>query len=210
MEYPSKSVEQAVEALAKLPGIGKKTALRLALHLLRQPQEEAEQLGQAVIDLRRNTQQCQTCGNIADEAYCAICKSGRRDHGLICVVGDAQDLMAIERAGQFSGVYHVLGGLISPLEGVGPDDLNLQRLFERARAHETHELILALSASMEGETTSYYISRQLAEADVKLSSIARGIPMGGELEFTDDLTIARALQQRMQYAGGDSADPTAS
>jgi recombination protein RecR len=208
MEYPSKSIEHAVEALSRLPGIGKKTALRLALHILRAPSEQAEELGEAILNLRRNTQQCAVCGNIADEERCAVCKNPRRDQGLICVVGDVQDLIAIERSGQYTGVYHVLGGLISPLEGIGPEDLNMNSLLERARQPETYELILALNASMEGETTGFYISRQLQNTAVRLSSIARGIPMGGELEFTDDLTIARALQQRMHYNNEESDKET--
>jgi recombination protein RecR len=199
MEYPSKLVEQAVEAFASLPGIGRKTALRLTLHLLKQSPDYTRYFTDALAGMRAGIRRCSNCGNLCDAEICSICASPRRDRGQICVVAEVQDVLAIEKTGHYNGLYHVLDGLISPLEGISPDDLRVPRLLERARFPETREVIFALSSSMEGETTAFYLARQLAGLPVQVSSLARGIPMGSELEYTDELTIARSLQQRTHY-----------
>lgn len=199
MEFPSKVLEKAVEELSQLPGIGKKTALRLALHVLRGSVESAEILGNAIVSLRKDVQYCQTCGNLSDEPICSICSSPRRHNGLICVVEDCKDVIAIENTGQFNGTYHVLGGVIHPLAGIGPSDLNIERLIQRIEEEECKELIFALSSSMEGETTAFYISRKLQPFGLKISSIARGIPVGSELEFADEVTLARSLIHRTAF-----------
>jgi recombination protein RecR len=199
MEYPSQSIQTAVEQLSKLPGIGKKTALRLALHLLKAPESDAVQLGTAIVDLRRNTRRCTECGNLTDGERCNICTSTRRNRSMICVVEEARDLLALEKTGQYNGLYHVLGGVINPMEGVGPGNLNIDTLLQRLEKGECKEVIMALSSTMEGETTAFYLYKKLAGLPVTLTNIARGIPMGSELEFTDELTLGRSLQQRTTY-----------
>jgi len=203
MEYPSRYMEQAVEALSELPGVGRKTALRLALFLLQAPPETAERLAGAIQELQAHTRRCLNCHNICDDEaeQCAICRNPKRDEALICVVGDLPDVLAIEKTGQYTGRYHVLGGLISPMDGIGPDQLSISRLIERVRAlpNDT-EVMLALSASMDGETTAFYLARQLQPFGVKLSSLARGIPMGSDLEYTDEITLARSIRQRTAYS----------
>lgn len=199
MEYPSKYIQAAVEGFSRLPGIGKKTALRLALHILKAPEHEAELLGQAIIDLRKNTRRCDTCGNLSDDVTCNYCLSPRRDDRLLCVVEETRDLLAIEKTGQYQGRYHVLGGIISPVEGIGPDRLNIDRLVQRVEGGTFEELILALPSSMEGETTAFYLARRLSHTGLKMSNIARGIPVGTELEFADELTLGRSLLNRMAY-----------
>jgi recombination protein RecR len=196
MEYPSKTVEEAINALARLPGVGRKTALRLALHLLKQPESEAELLGGAIVALRKNTFFCKRCFNLADGELCKICANPRRQQHLVCIVEDAKDVMAIESTNQFNGVYHVLGGLINPLQGVGPSQLTIEPLLERLRNQPCEEAILALSASIEGDTTAFFLTKKLAPTGVRVSSIARGIPVGLDLEFTDELTLARSLMNR--------------
>lgn len=203
MEYPSKSLENLVEALNRLPGIGRKTAFRLALHLLRAPAAENQALGEAILQLQAHTVFCEECGNIADTHRCRICASTRRRRELICVVAEPQDLLAIERTGQYTGLYHVLGGVINPLAGIGPDQLNIARLVERAQQPEVTEIIFALSSNLESETTAFYLARQLKHTAVRLSSIARGVPIGSELEFTDELTLGRSVLQRLPYNTGN-------
>jgi len=207
MEYPSGTIEQAVKELSRLPGIGRKTALRLAMHLLRRPEHDSIVLSEALRELRLNTRYCTTCHTISDEDTCKICNSLRRDRSVICVVEDTRDVMALENTHQFKGLYHVLGGIIHPIEGVGPDQLNLNTLLTRVEDPEVKELIFAFSASMEGETTAFYIARKIFRKDIRITSIAKGIPVGSELEFTDEITLARSLQNRMSYSGVTPMNP---
>ena len=196
MEYPSKSIEEVVNELSSLPGIGKKTALRLALHILKKSEEEADRLGSSIIELRKNIRYCQTCFNISDDETCNICSNPRRNEKLLCVVEDTKDVIALESTHQFNGLYHVLGGLINPLAGIGPSQLNIESLPERIKAREVEEVIFAFSANIEGDTTAFYISRKLSPLGVRVSSIARGIPVGLDLEFTDEVTLARSIINR--------------
>lgn len=199
MQYPSKLIENAVLEISKLPGIGKKTALRLVLYLLKEEKSEVHLLSQSLTDLREKIRYCSECHNISDDELCGICSSHRRDKKVICVVEDTRDVMAIENTDQYFGLYHVLGGIISPLDGVGPDELTINKLIERAqKENEIEEVILALPATMEGDTTAFYISKKLKDIDVKVSSIARGVPVGGELEYTDEITLARSISSRTQ------------
>lgn len=201
MEYPSKLIENAVNEIAKLPGIGKKTALRMALHLLKADEERTQSLADSLVNLRTKTQYCQRCHNISDASLCAICANRRRDHTVICAVETTTDLIAIENTSQFNGVYHVLGGIISPIEGVSPGDLAIDSLVERIRTSEgeVKEVILALSATMEGDTTSFFITKKLREYPVSITSIARGVPIGSELEYTDEITLGRSILSRKAY-----------
>lgn len=196
MEYPSKNIEEAIAELSGLPGVGRKTALRLALHILKQTEADAERLGLAIISLRKNTRYCERCHNISDEALCKICSNQRRRQDLVCIVEDTKDVIAIEGTHQFNGVYHVLGGLINPLQGIGPSQLQIESLVERITRDGCAEIILALSASIEGDTTAFYLTKKLAPLGVQISSIARGIPVGLDLEFTDEVTLARSLLNR--------------
>lgn len=198
MEYPSKLIENAVEEIAKLPGIGKKTALRLALHLLKQEKGEVKGLSESLVDLRENTQYCTSCFNISDSATCAICASHKRDNAIICVVEDTRDVMAIENTSQHFGLYHVLGGVIMPIDGIGPADLTIDALINRVAATNgnVQEIILALPATMEGDTTAFYITKKLKAFGVKVTAIARGVPVGGELEYTDEITLGRSIMNR--------------
>lgn len=204
MEYPSKLIENAINEIAKLPGIGKKTALRLALHLLREEEEITQSLADALIDLRTKTQYCRICHNISDAETCAICANPRRDSSIICVVETATDLIAIENTSQYKGLYHVLGGNISPIEGIGPGELQIQSLIDRVKAEDTpvREIILALSSTMEGDTTSFFITKKLKDDDVKITTIARGVPIGSELEYTDEITLGRSILGRKAYEQG--------
>jgi len=199
MQYPSKLIESAVESISKLPGIGKKTALRLALHILKEDISYAQGLSEAIIQLREDIKYCNTCHSISDDTTCNICASINRDQSLICVVDDTNDILAIENTGQYSGVYHVLGGVISPVDGIGPSDLNISSLLKRIESGNINEIILALSPTMEGDTTAFYISKKIASFDVKISTIARGIPIGGELEYADEITLGRSIQTRITY-----------
>ncbi len=199
MNFSSKLVESAVQAFATLPGIGRKTALRLALHLVNRPLEVSEQFAGAILEMRRNIRACSTCGNLSDTDLCTICADPRRDTTLVCVVESIRDVMAIEDTQQFRGLYHVLGGVISPLEGVGPADLNLESLVRRVEEGTIQELIMAISPTIEGETTIFYISRMLKDKPVRISAIARGVAFGGELEYADEVTLGRSIVTRIPY-----------
>jgi len=197
--YPSKMIEQAVEEISKLPGIGKKSALRLALHLLKRPEAQSLQLAHAVVQLRTETKYCPQCHMISDGDLCGICASHKRDESIICVVEDLRDVLAIENTGQFTGLYHVLGGIISPLSGISPGDLTIESLVARVASGKVSEVILGLSPTMEGDTTAFYLTKKLKEFPVKLSTIARGITIGGDLEYTDEITLGRSIVGRVTY-----------
>ncbi|MBP9848801.1 MAG: recombination protein RecR [Flavobacterium sp.] len=201
MEFPSKLVENAVNEMSQLPGIGKRTALRLVLHLLKQPIEQTELLSSALTTMRNDIQYCKECNTISDDEICGICSSGSRDKSLICVVEDVRDVMAIENTGMYKGVYHVLGGKISPIEGIGPSQLKITSLVEKVKEGKINEIIFALSSTMEGDTTNFYIFRQIKEYGVKTSTIARGIAVGDELEYADEVTLGRSLLNRIPFEG---------
>jgi recombination protein RecR len=197
--YPSRLLEEAVNEFSKLPGVGRKTALRLVLYLLRQPAAEAEKFGQSVISLRKGINYCQQCNNICEGRDCNICLDERRDRSLICIVEDIRDVMAIENTGQYRGVYHILGGIISPMDGIGPNQLNIESLPGRIEQNHVKEVIMALSTTMEGDTTVFYISKKLRHLNVLISTIARGIAVGGELEYADEITLGRSIVNRTPY-----------
>ncbi|MDE5987294.1 MAG: recombination mediator RecR [Prevotella sp.] len=197
-QYPSQLLERAVGEVSKLPGIGRKTSLRLMLHLLRQDKDVAENLANAVSRLRNEVRYCSVCHNISDTDVCPICANPQRDRSVICVVENIQDVMAVERTGQFRGLYHVLGGIISPMDGIGPSDLEIESLVERVKAGGVEEVIFALASTMEGDTTNFYISRKLQPLGVRLSVIARGISVGDELEYTDEVTLGRSIVNRTE------------
>ncbi|MEM7296856.1 MAG: recombination mediator RecR [Bacteroidota bacterium] len=200
MEYPSQLVERAVEEISKLPGIGKKTALRLVLHLLKQPEHTTSDLSTSLKELRENIKYCKTCHIIADTEECT-CQNAYRDTSVICVVEDTPDVLAIRNTGQYNGLFHVLGGRISPMDGIGPENVNIESLVSRVRKDdEVKEVILALSATMEGDTTSFYITKLLKEFDIKVTTIARGIPVGSELEFADEVTLGRSIATRTLFS----------
>jgi len=203
VNFPSKLIEDAVTEISRLPGIGKKTALRLALHLLKQSEAHTEALTLALSRMRQEIKYCKICHNVADEEECSICKSHRRDGTIICVVEDMRDVLAIENTNQYQGKYHVLGGVISPIQGIGPEDLKIESLINRiekaSESEPVKEVILALSATMEGDTTAFYLAKRLKEKRVSVSTIARGIPVGGELEFTDEVTLGRSIMTRINY-----------
>ena len=198
-QYPSQLLERAVEAFSQLPGVGRKTALRLVLHLLRQPADEVDGFAEAVVRVKHDVKYCKVCHNISDSDVCSICSDPRRDASLVCVVENIQDVMAIENTQQFHGLYHVLGGIISPMDGIGPHDLEIESLVKRMEEGTVKEVILALASTMEGDTTNFYISRKLKNADVKLSVIARGISVGDELEYTDEVTLGRSILNRTPF-----------
>ncbi len=200
IHYPSKLLEKAVGELAKLPGIGQKTALRLMLHLLRQKSNAMLSLGDSIIKLREGVKYCSVCHNISDHDICEICSNPHRDQNIVCVVENVQNVMAIENTHQFRGLYHVLGGVISPMDGISPADLNISSLIERVNAGEIKEVILALNPTMEGDTTNFYISRQLKETGVLLTTLARGISIGDDLEYTDEVTLGRSIVGRVALA----------
>ena len=199
MHFSSKTIEKAVEALSGFPGVGKRSALRMVMHLLRRPNTEVEALSEAMVQLKTQLMQCSVCCNISDTPICNICSSVNRQHQTICVVEDIMDVMAIENTGQYNGVYHVLGGLISPIDGVGPEDLNLDALINRIKGDAIQEIIMALNANVEGDTTAFYIARRLQNSSVKLSTISKGISVGSELEYTDEITLGRSLIARVPY-----------
>lgn len=198
-QISSSLLQRAVEEFSKLPGIGEKTAMRLVLHLLRQEQTAVDTFGNSVIQLRQNVQFCKICHNISDTEICPICSNRRRDESTICVVEDIQDVMAIENTQQYRGVYHVLGGVISPMDGVGPGDLYIDSLIERAAKEEVKEIILALNPTMEGDTTNFYLYRRLAPLNVKVSVIARGVAQNDELQYTDEITLGRSIVNRTTF-----------
>jgi recombination protein RecR len=199
MNFPSKLIENAVEELAKLPGIGRKTALRLALHLLKEESEDTFSLAEAIVKMRTEVKHCKQCHNISDTEVCSICSNPLRDKSLLCVVSDIRDVIAIENTAQYKGLYHVLGGVISPIEGIGPSDLHIDSLLERLPNSEVKELLLAISPTMEGDTTAFYLTRKLRDHNVRITTIARGVPVGGELEYTDEITLGRSIVERTVY-----------
>jgi len=199
MEFSSKLLERAVNEMAQLPGIGKRTALRLVLHLLKQPKEQSSFLSQALMTMREEIKFCESCHNISDVAVCEICANDKRNREIICVVEDIRDVMAIENTGQFRGIYHVLGGKISPIDGVGPSQLKINSLVEKVKLGHVKELIFALSSTMEGDTTNFYIYKQIKECAIITSTIARGIAVGDELEFADEVTLGRSILQRVPF-----------
>jgi len=199
MEFPSKILEDAVLQFAKLPGIGKKTALRMVLHLLKQEKTQVDQLSHSLEKLKTDLHYCTECHNISDANLCNICADARRHHEVICVVEDLRDVMAIENTSQYRGVYHVLGGLISPVDGIGPSDIKIEALCDRVQQSQAREIIFALAATMEGDTTAFYISKRLQGIPMKFTSIARGIAIGGELEYADEITLGRSILGRIPY-----------
>ncbi|GAA4916744.1 recombination mediator RecR [Mucilaginibacter defluvii] len=199
MNFSSKLLEDAVAEFSKLPGVGQKTALRLVLHLLNQDKPEVEKFSRAISKLRNEIQFCQVCHNISDTNICEICASHKREKSLICIVEDTRDVMAIENTNQYNGVYHVLGGLISPMDGVGPSDLQVDSLIQRLETGEVKEIIFALSATMEGDTTIFYLNKRVKHFTITISTIARGIAFGGELEYVDEVTLGRSIATRVPY-----------
>ncbi len=204
MDFPSKLLENAVHQIAQLPGIGKRTALRLALHILKKPEAYAQDLGGAIEDLRKSIIYCERCHNISDQPLCEICSNVKRDKKLLCVVEDVRDVMAIENTNQYKGLYHVLGGLISPIDGVGPQDLNLSSLTKKIASNAIDEVIFALSSTVEADTTNFYIFKQIEPFGVKTSTIARGIAVGDELEYADEVTLGRSILARIPFDNGVS------
>ena len=207
-DYPSIVLEQAVNQMASLPGVGKRTALRLVLHLLRQSEQDVEAFAGSFLRLKKDVVYCRECHNISDTELCPICASVRRDHATICVVENVQDVMSIENTGQYAGVYHVLGGVISPMEGIGPKDLEIDSLVERVAKGGVEEIILALPTTMEGDTTNFYIYRRiqnlvvsLQPSDLKITQIARGVAVGNQLEYTDEITLGRSIVNRTEFKG---------
>jgi recombination protein RecR len=198
-QYPSQLLERAVSEFSRLPGIGRKTALRLVLHLLREDADDVHQFTQAVDTLRREVKHCKVCHNISDTEICSICGDTHRDASLVCVVENIQDVMAVENTQQYHGLYHVLGGVISPMDGIGPNDLEIESLVKRVEEGDIKEIILALSSTMEGDTTNFYIYRKLAPLQVNISMIARGISVGDELEYTDEVTLGRSILNRTPF-----------
>lgn len=200
LNFPSKLIEEAVEEISKLPGIGKKTALRLALHLLKRDEKQTNSLTDALQKMRTQTRYCKQCHNIADHELCLICSSPKRDGSIVCIVEDTPDVMAIENTSQYRGLYHVLGGIISPLEGIGPADLQIESLLARfGEDSAIKEVILALSPTMEGDTTAYYLTKRIRPLGPKLTTIARGIPIGGDLEYADEITLGRSIVSRVLF-----------
>jgi len=200
MNYPSKVLEKAVDEMSNLPGIGKRTALRLVLHMLNRPKSQTVALSEALSHLMEDVKYCQHCHTISDQDVCEICNNPLRDESLICVVEDVRDVMAIENTGQFKGKYHVLGGKISPMEGIGPGQLNIQTLIDRVKTDEVKEIIFALSSTMEGDTTVFYLYRQMKNVELIFSTIARGLGVGDELEYADEATLVRSIQYRVPYS----------
>ena len=199
MNFSSKLLQNAVDEMSQLPGIGKRTALRLVLFLLNQPNLQTVRLSKSLVDLVEGINLCKNCHNISDLELCEICSNTKRDSSIICVVEDVRDVMAIESTGQFNGVYHVLGGKISPIDGIGPNQLNISSLIEKVKSENISELIFALSATMEGDTTNFYIFRQIQDIKIKITTIARGVSVGNELEFTDEVTLGRSIIKRIPF-----------
>jgi recombination protein RecR len=201
-EFPSRLLENAVSEFASLPGIGRKTAFRLVMNLLRRKPEDVQRFGESILKLHEEIHYCKICNNISDTEVCTICSDNKRDGSLICVVENIQDVMAIENTGQFKGVYHVLGGIISPVDGIGPSDLKIDSLDERVRNGSVKEVILALSTTMEGDTTNYYLYKRVSKFNVTITTLARGVAIGDELEYTDEITLGKAINNRNPYQQG--------
>ncbi len=199
MDIPSKILNKAIEQLASLPSVGKRSALRLALDLLKRSPEEIEAFTSAIHELKAKTKFCSSCGNISDHVICEICANPQRDHSTVCVVEDIRDVMAIESTGSYKGIYHVLGNVISPMDGIGPEDLNLDKLLEKVEAGTVNEVIFALSATMEGDTTNFYIYKKIKAFNVQVSTLSRGVAVGTELHYADELTLGRSITQRLPY-----------
>lgn len=199
-DYSSKLLKSAVSELSRLPGIGKKTALRLALQILKENASYAENLGKAIIRLRSEIMFCNICNNISDSEVCEICSNHKRDENTVCVVEDIRDVLAIEKTAQFNGLYHVLGGIINPIEGIGPNNINIAHLVRRVNQEDIHEIILALPATVEGDTTNFYIYKLIKSFDVKVTTIARGVAIGDELEYTDEITLGRSILNRLPFS----------
>jgi len=197
--YPSRLLQDAVEELSSLPGVGRKSALRFAMHLLKQPKENVERFGESIIRLSNESKFCRDCFMISDSDVCEICTDSRRDHSIICVVESIRDVISIENTMQYNGIYHVLGGIISPMDGVGPSDLTIEQLLRRVEEKDVEEVLIVLSTTMEGETTSFYIYKQLSKLNVKITTIARGIGFGDDLEYTDEVTLGRSIQNRQPF-----------
>ncbi|MEO9894620.1 recombination mediator RecR [Aurantibacter sp.] len=206
MDFSSKLLENAVHEISQLPGIGKRTALRLVLHLLKQPEEQTTNLASALVNLRSQIKFCVSCHNISDVELCEICASPKRDESIVCVVEDIRDVMAIENTGQFRGLYHVLGGKISPMEGIGPQDLTISSLISKAKKGIIKEMIFALSSTMEGDTTNFYIYKQIEGLEINTSTIARGVAVGDELEYADEVTLGRSIINRIPFEGSLKAN----
>ncbi len=198
-KYPSKLLERAVNEFSKLPGIGRKSALRLVLHLLRQEREAVRAFGESMIELRNEIKHCQICHNISDTDVCQICANPARNRSVICVVENIRDVMLVENTHQYNGLYHILGGIISPMDGIGPNELEIESLIERALQSDVIEIILALPTTMEGDTTNFYIYRKLKERPVRVTTLARGVAVGDDLEYTDEITLGRSLLNRVPY-----------
>lgn len=199
MIFSSKLIEEAVNEFSKLPGVGKRTALRFVLHLMKQDKNEVDQFGNAMIKLRSELRYCEKCHNVSDKVLCEVCANPHRDHSTVCVVEDIRDFMAIENTQQYRGSYHVLGGIISPMDGIGPSDLNIESLVQKAVKGEIREVIMALSTTMEGDTTNFYIYRRLKEYNLTITTIARGIAIGDQLEYADEITLGRSIINRTPY-----------
>jgi recombination protein RecR len=201
-EFPSRLLENAVNEFASLPGIGRKSALRLVMHLLRRSEADVERFGESIIKLKKEVHYCRICNNISDSETCSICSDNNRNNGLVCVVENIRDVLAIENTGQFRGLYHVLGGIISPMDGIGPADLRIADLEERVAAGNISEVILALSTTMEGDTTNFYLYRKLSQYNITISTLSRGVAIGDELEYTDEITLGRSIVNRTPFEGG--------
>ncbi len=199
MNIPSKHIENAVEQLSSLPGIGKRTALRLVLQLLNRSEDEIEQFSRSFIEMKQNTKMCSSCGNISDNEVCSICSDERRDHSIICVVEDIRDILAIEATESYKGIYHVLGGIISPMDGIGPADLNISSLVEKASTGNVTEIIFALSPTMEGDTTNFYLYKKLNGQPIIITTLSRGVAIGTELQYADEMTLSRSLIKRQLF-----------
>jgi recombination protein RecR len=199
MAHSSKILEDAVEQLSRFPGIGQKSAMRMALFLAKRPRAEVLQIAKALTNISEKLTHCSECGNLSDDAICGICSNPARNHKLICIVEDFKDVVAVENTQQFKGLYHVLGGLISPIEGVGPEELNVSNLWNRIQSHEVTEVIIALSANMDGDTTTYYLSKKIKALNVSVSTISRGISIGSDLDYTDEITLGRSLINRVPF-----------
>jgi recombination protein RecR len=200
VKIPSKHIENAVEQMSSLPGIGRRTALRLVLQLMNRSNDEISAFSGAFVEMKAHVKQCGTCGNVSDQEICSICINPNRDHQLICIVEDIRDVLAIESTETYKGVYHVLGGIISPMDGIGPSDLNIQQLLDRVEQGEISEIVFALSATMEGDTTNFYLYKKLRDHDVIISSIARGVSIGSELQYADEVTLSRSLLNRQPFS----------